>query len=153
MAKSEEEFSTKIYARPGVGLCKICKNVQSRDYYTRNKERVRGYHRRYRAENPEKDRETHRKKHVKLRTKVLEAYGSYCACCGESDYHFLAIDHINGGGAAHRREIGGGGNTYNWLVKNNFPKGFQVLCHNCNQARGAYGFCPHENRQKAVNDA
>ena len=24
----------------------------------------------------------------------------------------------------------------NWIIKNNFPKGFQVLCHNCNYAKG-----------------
>ena len=31
-----------------------------------------------------------------------------------------------------------------WMIKNNFPKGFQVLCHNCNLAKGFYGKCPHE---------
>ena len=31
-----------------------------------------------------------------------------------------------------------------WIKKNNFPKGFQILCHNCNQTKGYYGKCPHE---------
>ena len=31
-----------------------------------------------------------------------------------------------------------------WIKKNNFPKGFQILCHNCNVAKGIYGECPHE---------
>jgi hypothetical protein len=30
---------------------------------------------------------------------MLSAYGGKCVCCGESEYKFLAIDHINGGGS------------------------------------------------------
>lgn len=81
----------------------------------------------------------------KNRKACLEFYGGTppkCACCGETIYEFLAIDHINGGGNKHRREIGV--NIYGWLVKNSFPGGFQVLCHNCNLAKGFYGICPHE---------
>ena len=33
-------------------------------------------------------------------------------------------------------------------IKNNFPKGFQILCHNCNIAKGHYGKCPHEKKFK-----
>jgi len=33
---------------------------------------------------------------------------------------------------------------YSWLKKNNFPKGFQVLCMNCNFAKGKLGKCPHQ---------
>lgn len=31
-----------------------------------------------------------------------------------------------------------------WAIKNDFPDVFQVLCHNCNQAIGYYGSCPHK---------
>ena len=65
-----------------------------------------------------------------------------CRCCGEIRYEFLCIDHINGGGGRHRKQVGT--NFYRWLAKNGFPKGFQVLCHNCNMAKGFYGKCPHE---------
>ena len=44
-----------------------------------------------------------------LRVDALVAYGGQCACCGEKAYEFLAIDHINGGGLAERRRLGGGG--------------------------------------------
>lgn len=37
-----------------------------------------------------------------------------------------------------------GAHFYKWLEHNHFPPGFRVLCHNCNQARGFYGYCPHE---------
>jgi len=69
-----------------------------------------------------------------------------CACCGENMIEFLAIDHINGGGKQHRKEINnpGGKNFYVWLRVRNWPSGYRVLCHNCNQAIGAYGVCPHK---------
>lgn len=85
-----------------------------------------------------------------FRLKCLQFYGGNspkCACCNEVTYQFLGIDHIEGGGNKHRKEIGksmGGQNLYRWLLKNNFPDGFQVLCHNCNLAKGFYGVCPHK---------
>ena len=29
-----------------------------------------------------------------------------------------------------------------WLIKNDFPPGYQVLCFNCNYAKTAFGKCP-----------
>lgn len=76
------------------------------------------------------------------RKKVIDAYGGLCACCGLDEYVFLAIDHINDDGAEHRRKIGGSGALVTWIIKNNFPAGFQILCHNCNFAK-FHGGCPH----------
>ncbi len=39
----------------------------------------------------------------------------------------------------------GGSVLYSWLKKQGYPPGFQVLCHNCNLAKGYYGACPHQN--------
>lgn len=33
---------------------------------------------------------------------------------------------------------------YKWLVANDFPPGFQVLCANCNMAKDRPGGCPHQ---------
>lgn len=52
-----------------------------------------------------------------------------CAKCGEKDLRCLSIDHINGGGNKHLKEIGVP--IAQWLRKNNYPNGFQVLCMNC----------------------
>ena len=85
----------------------------------------------------------------KLRIACLSFYGGNppkCNCCKENTYEFLAIDHINGGGNKHKKERGCS-SLYAWLVRNNFPDGFQVLCHNCNLAKGFYGACPHTNNK------
>ena len=93
--------------------------------------------------------EASRKYARKIREEVIAAYGGKCACCGESAYEFLAIDHVNGGGLAHRRSLGGSYKSLaNHVKKLGFPKDFRILCHNCNAARGFYGYCPHEREQK-----
>ena len=96
--------------------------------------------------NPDRTSKTRRNSKRRLRREVLQAYGGVCACCGESNIEFLALDHANGDGAAHRREVGKGHGVYFWARRNNFPKdaGLRVLCHNCNAATHYYGYCPHK---------
>jgi hypothetical protein len=106
--------------------------------------------------NPDKVKEQTRRFHLKRRMEALAHYSGgtmRCACCGESEVQFLGIDHVDGDGAAHRRSISGknslGGRIYTWLRQNGYPAGFQVLCHNCNCAKGFYGVCPHERARQA----
>ena len=40
-----------------------------------------------------------------------------------------------------------------WLINERFPEGFRVLCHNCNQAIGYYGECPHARTLRLVATA
>jgi hypothetical protein len=46
-----------------------------------------------------------------LRRTVLERYSNgvfRCACCGESRFEFLTLDHVNNDGKHHRRQCGSG---------------------------------------------
>lgn len=80
------------------------------------------------------------------RLQVLNAYGGKCACCGVSNWQFLAIDHVNGGGERHRKSSRGyGDGLVLSIIRENYPPTYRVLCHNCNQAKGYYGACPHGN--------
>lgn len=84
---------------------------------------------------------------VKIKKEVIGHYGAVCSCCGEVTIDFLTIDHINGGGTKQRRTngVGGGIHFYIWLKTNAYPKGFQVLCFNCNCGRAVNkGVCPHK---------
>ena len=82
---------------------------------------------------------------------VLDVYGnSRCVCCGEKEVAFLTIDHINNDGRQHRQQVGAGSRLYRWLIANNFPDGYQVLCFNCNCGRQVNGgICPHEQERAA----
>lgn len=72
---------------------------------------------------------------ARLHLEVLMHYSNgtlSCALCGEGHFEFLALDHVNGGGAQHRRDVGQGSYQLRELQKQGYPAGFRVLCHNCN---------------------
>lgn len=80
--------------------------------------------------------------------KVINHYSkgtNRCMCCHETIFEFLTLDHILGGGNSHRKSMKNTSSTclYHWLIKNNYPEGFQILCFNCNHAKHIYGICPH----------
>ena len=111
------------------------------------KECVRLRNLKWRQENRERDKLNKINHRKNLRCAVIKAYGNKCACCGEDRIEFLAIDHIHGGGNKHRESFGKWGRKgyhfYYWLKRNKWPIGYRVLCHNCNQSLGHYGYCPH----------
>lgn len=87
------------------------------------------------------------KRKTKIKKLVFDFYGgAACRCCGEDNEIFLTMDHMNNDGARHRREIKEK-NLAEWLYKNKFPPGFQVLCRNCNWGKYANkGVCPHKTK-------
>ena len=72
---------------------------------------------------------------IKIKLEVLGFYSKgkpTCAICKEDRMECLTIDHINGGGRKHRKEIGCESKAfYSWLKRNNYPLGYRVLCMNC----------------------
>jgi hypothetical protein len=139
--KPVEEFhvytSGNSVGRP-VSRCKACVAVLAKAYQEKN---------------PAAHAARGRRSNFVMRMEVLWHYSNHtmrCACCGESTLEFLTIDHTDGDGATHRKEIGAGSHTtvYRWLRKNNYPPGYQVLCMNCNAAKAWHGKCPHVNARE-----
>lgn len=124
-----------------------------REYYCLqcSRERDKKYSRKYNK--TPKAHERQRAYFTRLKLFVLSYYSPQLVCqcsfsrcwhigaCRVSDPRILCIDHIDGGGNRHRKSI----TTpfYNWLKKNGFPTGFQVLCQNCNWMKA------HENRESS----
>lgn len=132
--------------------CKECVKIECKKHYQKlkkdNPEKLKEYAKNWRENNRERARELSKKSYHKRRYEALCAYGGTppkCKCCGEKSIEFLSFDHINGGGLKHLKEIGRG-NLLLWIRKNNYPKGFQILCHNCNFSKGHYGYCPHKQK-------
>lgn len=72
---------------------------------------------------------------LRVKIKVMTHYSNgtpRCRECGCDDINKLEINHIKGKGSEHRVELFGinSGSTkfYRWLMKNNFPQGYDVLC-------------------------
>ena len=89
-----------------------------------------------------------------IKAEIVAAYGGKCECCGEDRVEFLTIDHKNGDGAAHRRELGKrakGRYFYKEIKRLGFSKDrYRLLCFNCNISRGFYGYCPHRPDDKST---
>ncbi len=168
--KCGETKPAEAFGKYRAGLrayCKSCHAAGQRARYEQDPSKQKAYNRQWRETHREQYRESQRRyqrvrrnatpQHranyrARLRAQVLEEYGGRCACCGETTPEFLAIDHVLNDGAQHRREVGGSGvNIYSWLRANSFPKDrFQLLCHNCNLAKGFYGECPHRRAQSGA---
>lgn len=93
----------------------------------------------FRALYPERVKKYRRGYRAAVKRRVFDHYGQACACCGSMAD--LTIDHVGGGGTAHRielfgREDPGGWAFYQWLVGERFPAGFQTLCRRCNTSKG-----------------
>jgi hypothetical protein len=83
-----------------------------------------------------------------LKAEVVSAYGGKCNCCGEDEFLFLQIDHVNGGGKKDRDAGLFSTTWYRWLKANNYPKEYQLLCANCNWGKHLNGgVCPHQDRR------
>jgi hypothetical protein len=99
---------------------------------------------------------TWQKRYTALRTAVLDLYGHKCQCCNESNYEFLAIDHVKGNGSEERKLL-----TPERFLSKLIKIGqrhidYRLLCHNCNSSMWYSGFCPHKinvmNKEKSPND-
>lgn len=142
----EERFHKDSSRHDGLTTwCKTCRNANSMRWNAANGDRRTVADRTYKRTNAEELLERNRRARRKRRAEVIARYGGKCACCGEDHLEFLAIDHVNGGGTAHRREVGKGDVFYKWLKAAGYPtEGYRVLCHNCNLSLGFYGYCPHQ---------
>lgn len=123
-----------------LGLCRSCPRSITKGsaiycIYHREQDRVNG-------------RRKSKKAIAELRGKCLEYYGKECRCCGIRILQFLTIDHKEGKGNIQRKKLFGynisGVPMYRWLIKNNFPNEYQVLCMNCNWATRYGTICPHQ---------
>lgn len=172
--KALEEFRTytvkgKTYRRY---VCNSCMDASAIQWREDNLERNREYNRQryqkvreqeiarateWNRNNPDRKRDNAKQSYARLREEIIMGYGGFvCQCCGETEPEFLCIDHVNNDGHLYRRGIkkpdGGwfkvgphtGDRLLRWLKKNNFPEGFQVLCHNCNHSKRKRGVCIHQ---------
>ena len=125
------------------------KKEYNKKYYQENKEKIKEYDKKYYQENQEKikeyrektkewKKEYNKKYRQENKELVYNHYGNgviECACCREKEIDFLSLDHIYNNGAKHRKKVGKT-ISFKWIMKNNFPPIFQLLCMNCNFSKG-----------------
>jgi hypothetical protein len=149
------EYYRKYYEDNKDRMRKLCRE-RTRKYRENNKEKVSKSLKEYRSKpeykekskiyrkerylnNTDNEKQYQKDNSSNQRLEVVYHYSNglmKCDICGESHYEFLEIDHIHSDGNTHRNEIGESGRQLIlWILKNNFPYGFQVLCRNCNMEK------------------
>ena len=131
--------------------------LYSKEYNLRpeTKERQRLYRIEYKKTHPKristwyaKNKEICREKRKEARRKVLNHYSGIppkCACCGEDTNQFLTIDHIDK--TTVNPKYRASTKLFKWLIDNNYPEGYQILCFNCNCGKQVNGdVCPHKQK-------
>ena len=86
----------------------------------------------------------------RIRCEALAHYGGRCACCGEDREIFLCIDHIAGDGGQQNKELRKA--LARTLMVAGWPDGYQILCFNCNVAKGRGLECPCPKDSLTVNE-
>jgi hypothetical protein len=114
--------------------------------------RKRNNQEKHRLNNPIRYRKYKQDFIYKKKVQAYEILGNKCACCGEDNFLFLTIDHVNNDGykdKKRRRNL-----TYLMyieIIRNTFPGKYQILCWNCNCAkRTNKGICPHQQELKEL---
>lgn len=142
--------------------CRECRNADRRSRYWAAPDEERAAQRARRIDNAEaaaalnakfyakhRERLTRRMRArwASIRAEALAQYGGQCACCGEQEDAFLALDHARRDGNAHRARVGGQAGVYRDLKRRGWPTdGYRLLCHNCNMATRFGAICPHQKR-------
>ena len=148
--KSAGEFGIRKKSGFLDSYCISCRIEYHRRAYADDRENILKKQKQYYIDNPDKKDKMYRKNadnYYKQRDAVLDHYGKKCNCCGETEKLFLSIDHVNNDGCVDRKGNGHGGESRNIIAKimrENFPKEYQVLCMNCNHGKMRNnGTCPH----------
>jgi len=136
----QREWYFRAKNRPGY---RAKRNAQRKIWYQKNREKMLAAQKRYYPVRLLKIQQFR----VELKKTILLHYGEQCNCCGLGDARFLTVDHVNHGkhnplSRKERKE-----DTlvmYKRIIARGYPKEYQVLCMNCNWAKGMYGKCFHQ---------
>ncbi len=125
---------------------------QRHEEYMRRREKAIAFSAAWGRKHPEKRKLYQQRDRAKVKRIVFDHYGAWCHCCDEKEYMFLCIDHIENGKGNPAKRVNQG-IWYRWIIQNGFPDYLQVLCHNCNMAKGIFGQCPHKGILEPDNNS
>ena len=127
--KYSREYNHRDYVKPKI-------KAYMKEYVQRPEVKLR---QRIRSKLHYRKEEVRERKRIDRENQKVLVYkhygGAQCVLCGETRVDCLSIDHINHDGGKFRKEIGST-YVYSWIIKNNYPEGYRILCMNCNHILG-----------------
>ena len=144
---SKYRKKVRILKRSGTYISRVREHRLTKEQRLKRREEIRIYQMEYRKKNREIISQKKKEYCNRIKTKGIEHYGGKCTCCGESIQEFLTVDHVHGRTTKEKRQKNFRGKKM-WLraKSEGYPDKYTVLCFNCNCAKGAFGFCPHEKK-------
>ena len=139
--------SCRACPRPAETHSRFCLDCNSLPEAERNRKAAAFYQKHFRKCLPEFVTKTKLDYRHALRREGIAAYGGKCACCGETEFDFLTLEHEQPPPKAKSGRRLTGAKAWAPLKAAGWPAGHTVLCFNCNCAKGAYGSCPHTRKQ------
>ena len=132
-------------------LCQVCYNHYWRKNNLKTYKEIR--HKSYikiKATDNDRLLRYARNTQMRLKSKIMAAYGGKCACCGEPNEKFLTLNRIKNNDEIKcgRKFKGNGTNVgvYRQAIKEKCSAAFQLLCWNCSYGTAKNGgVCPHKN--------
>lgn len=142
-AKLKTKMKKQFFLDKNGKECRECKQFKDFSNFSKSKKGLFGYDRLCKICNKklyEKCRINYRQKNYRYKKKfiIIAHYSMGEMCCRNCRFNnikALQVDHIKGNGAEHRRTFKYSSQLYEWIVKNDFPDGFQILCANCNTVK------------------
>ena len=118
--------------------CSDCQKAKANTPEVRERKRLQA--RKLRKTNPvylerqrANSRESAHRRRIEAREEILSVLGPVCSECGWDEVEILQIDHVDGGGFAQRKALGGHQAAL-MQIRNEVRAGsqdYQVLCPNC----------------------
>ena len=113
------------------------RKTNAKNWTVRNRERYLKRAKDYNKLHSKDKQEWHQKKRLSVLTHYSKSLSNseipVCSNCGICDIDFLHVDHIESAkNTKELKHIRAGSNLINYLVRKDFPQGFQILCGNCN---------------------
>ena len=119
-------------------LCYNCNMIKEKSR-SKEKEKVKPHTVKY--------RKSTKKSRYDLKLEVFSTLSNgkpKCTCCGYKKIDGLSVDHIHGRKNTKHLEGLSSDALYRYVKKEGYPSEYQVLCLNCNAAKGHHKICPHQ---------
>jgi hypothetical protein len=123
-----EKFNCYYYSNK----CLVCLYENKIKWNRQNKDKVKIQNKKSNQKRKINIRVQKREYRAKVKAKVFNYYKAVCSYCGESRVNCLVVDHVNNNGIEERKVIKNNTTLYNKIIKEGFPKSYQILCRNCN---------------------
>ena len=134
MPYDQNKYNKEYYQRNKEKL-----RTRGRIHYSKHRDKIRTYSAVYSKSNVTRNSLYRRRNRYRVIKSIFDLLGYECSLCGEKDKYVLQIDHINGGGNRHAKSTHCSLARYYKVILESIKNKegeYRTLCANCNIREG-----------------